>query len=79
MKSEHQFIPHFRRFCVMLPEYVKLKVELGVGVHRATTNRLAFSILKMLRAKATETGSYPKVAITETITKSFALSRRAKS
>ena len=78
MKTNPQFTLHFRRFCAMPPEYVKLKVELGVGVHRTPTNHLAVSILKTLWAKATETGSFLKVAITKTITRSFTLNRRAK-
>ena len=78
MKPNPQFIPHFRRFCTLLPEYVKLKVVLGVGPHRPHTNRLAASILKTLQAKATETSGFLKVAITKPTTNSFALSRRAK-
>ncbi len=76
MKSKCQFTQHFRRFCTILPEYVKLKVELGDLVHRPTINRFAVSILKMLRAKAT--CSFSNVAITKPITKSFTLNRRAK-
>lgn len=76
MKPNPQFVPNFRRFCTVPLEYVKLKVELGVEVRRTSTNRLAVLILKTLRA--TETGSFLKVAITKTITRSFTLNRRAK-
>ena len=76
MKYKRQFTPHFHRFCTMPPEYVKLKVALGVRVHRTTKNCLAVLILKTLRAKAT--CSFSNVAITKTITNSFTLNRRAK-
>lgn len=76
MKSKRQFTPYFRRFCTISPEYVKLKVELGVGLHRSLTNRPAVPIMEMLRAKAT--CSFSNVAITKLITNSFALNRRAK-